>query len=176
MPNDIHSPELTPAPASEPPPAPAPVRINSIDQLKGLCAESVMARFVIDGLPVEVPCRRLTSREEAVIQAIEREVQPKLVKGATGKPEDDRYDYLDPKYIERRHQAGLTVRAMTIYTGCTLVAAGHPGLTDRQAITDYVETTFPNHILQIIYLTIVGGGLEVGERVNFFSGRGSPLN
>lgn len=155
--------------------APPPVLITSIDQLSLMVAAPLHAEFSLDGRVVRIPCRRLTPREEATINAIEREVAPpKVIKGP--KPDDDRIDYISPDYVARREEAARIMRAVTLYTACPVIAAGRPGLTDRRQILDHVESLFTTHILDLIHLTIRAGGIDVSERVNFTSPPASAQN
>jgi hypothetical protein len=90
-----------------------------------------------------------------------------LVKGRT--PEEDRYDYNNEKYQAELEKLKRTARALAVYTGCPAVQAGKPGLSNRDEIRDYVQGILTEHILNILHLNIMAGGLDVAERVNFTS-------
>jgi hypothetical protein len=154
------------------------VRIESLSQLQARCEQPMAVRFVLDGQVIEVPVRRLTPAEQEKVDQVydfaenrSRELRPPLLKGRT--PEEDRYDYNNEKYQAELEKLKRTARALAIYTGCPAVQAGKPGLDNRDEIRDYVQGMLTEHILNLLHLNIMAGGLDVAERVNFTSPPGS---
>jgi len=112
---------------------------------------------------VSLDVQRLSPQAEDAVRAIRRESQPPW-----NKDQGD-YNRLDSKYLAARDTLERIARSVTIYSGCPLVAAGKPGLTQRNEIHAHVQTLFSDTILEIIFLTISGGGIELEDRANFIS-------
>lgn len=144
------------------PPA-QPDVITDIAALQSLCQAPLPCRFKLDGRDVEIPCRRLLPREQELLLAKQREVRPTRIPGKT--PEEDRYDTSSADYLARRDRNEKTVRALGIYLGCPAVAAAAPGLgSDHQKIYEHVQGLFTEMILELLFATIVSGGVEAAER------------
>jgi hypothetical protein len=141
----------------------APLAVTSAEQLQALCRKPIVCTFRIDRQAVSVEVQRLSPQAEEAVRAIRREAQPPWNK------EQGDYNRLDPKFLNARDNLERIARSLTIYSGCPMVSAGKPGLTNRNDIHAYVQTLFSDTILEIIFLTISGGGIELEDRANFIS-------
>jgi hypothetical protein len=153
---------------------PQVMRITNLAELQARCERPIAVQFVLDGQVIEVPVRRLSPAEQEKVDQVydfaenrSRELRPPLLKGRT--PEEDRYDYNNEKYQAELEKLKRSARALAIYTGCSAVQAGKPGLSNRDEIREYVQGILTEHILNILHLNIMAGGLDVAERVNFTS-------
>ena len=147
-----------------------PLRIATADTLDALIIAPLIARFTLDGRTIEIPCRRLSPREDEQIVAQERSARPKRI--ATAPNAMVEYDTVSEEYHLRRQLAEKTARAMAVYMGCALVSGRKPGLTTPKEIYDHVQGTWTEWIIEIIGQTVRVGGVsvssaEVNDAANF---------
>ena len=140
--------------------------ITSLAELLAVIEQPLVCRFAIDGRPVELKVRRISSAVDEQRRAILRAPLP---------PWDaKRNDYvmLDPNYRAARELAEEQARAVVVYHCCPEVAALKPGLLGHAEITEFVKTVLPPLLLETIALTALAGGFgdgEVNKRANFTS-------
>jgi hypothetical protein len=155
-------PKKTQAPAGA-----AGITIAALAELQRICAEDIPCVFQIDGKTITLPVQRMNAHAEEVVRAIRREAQPKW------NPQMKEYDHTEPGYLQRRDEAQMEARSYLVYTGCKLVAAGKPQLTNRKEIHVYVSGLLPATVLDVLASTIEIGGVSLIERANFTSTAGS---
>lgn len=151
---------------------PKVLKITDAAELTALVNKPLLARFAVDDQVVEIPCRRLTPAEEEQLFAIERSVRPRRIENKAV-PGGFEFDTSSPEYQAAVAQAKKRARAMAIYMGCPLLAKQQPGLTDGQKITEFVQATWTEWVIEIVGQTIRSGGIgvapevEVNELANF---------
>jgi len=156
-------------------PQPAPiVVIDSIDQLTALLSDRIDCQFAYKGTVIRIPVTALSASTAEKVRALRRAAVPpfKRERGPNGG-----YDDYDAVYTKSREDNEKKARALIVYTHCPAVAKGKPGLTDTNEIFAYVQGLWSENILEIISLTIQGGGLstDLEERVDFTLAGGSPI-
>jgi hypothetical protein len=146
-----------------------PTPITSLKEMLGLLETPVQARFNLDGRECQVQVKRALPGVMEKRRALLRAPQPPYVK------DWGRHDDLNPQYLQRRDEAILQARSLTVYLCCPEIAALKPGLTDPAGIHAALIALFPESILELIELSALAGGLDVDvqERANFTSG--APL-
>lgn len=159
--------------AKQPNKKPQAIQITSPDQLTKLLTQPIIARFKVDDVNVELPCRRLTPAEEERLRQIERSVRPIRVpnKAVSGGFE---YDTQSVEYIERVARVRKMARAMAVYLGCPAVNQMKPGVVTPEEITAFIEGLWTEWIIEIVAQTIRMGGIgvpaeeqEVNDLANF---------
>lgn len=160
------------------PPPPAPTRIASWQQLDELCAAPITARFLLDGRLIELPLRRLSPAEQHRLDTVynftsarSSEVRPPLVAGAS-----DKYNHEDADYVLKLEHLRRLARAMTIYAACPVLQAAGPVLTQREEIAVFVNSKLTDQLLDLLFVTISVGGLDLADRVSFTSPLDSTTN
>ena len=148
-----------------------PTAIESLDQLQALVDAPVYALFALDNQPLKVPCRRADQALQEQVRALRRKAQPPRMKEAG--PNGDHYDYGNLAYQEAHERNTKIARALLVYSGCPMVSAKKPGLTDASQIHEFVKTILSENILEIIAGTVEIGGIGMVERVDFTSAAGS---
>jgi hypothetical protein len=161
--------KLKPKAEDKPPP---PLTIKSLDELRGIVEKTVTVEVIFDGRPLAIEVRRLTPREDMIIQEILDVVVCPVIQGKT--PEQDRPDYASLDYIRKKNQAEVEARALAIYWCVPILQQGRPGLTDRREITDYVQSLLNAQMLTVLFAAVRHGGVTLGELVNFTSTNPSP--
>jgi hypothetical protein len=145
------------------PAATKPLLVEHLDQLQALVDRPVMCRFALDQQEVELPCKRLTAEMDEVVRGLKRQAQPPFIKDRGD------YDYTNQAYLKLREENERKARSLLVYWGCPAVAAKKPGLTNQEEIHKFVREILAENILEMISLTVQGGGLDVTQRVNFTS-------
>jgi hypothetical protein len=140
--------------------------VENLDQLTAIVNEPVMCEFTLCGQALRLPCRRVSQELDEQVRAIRREAVP-MYKKTLGKDGD--YDYMDPAYQAKRDLNEKIARSLTVYAGCPAIAAKKPGLTNKNEIHAFVKTILTEHIVELIFLTIQGGGMVLVDRANFIS-------
>lgn len=145
------------------------VTIGTADELTALIGTPVNCRFKLDSRIINVPVQRMSAATAEEVRKLRRQAQP---------PWNDArkdYDVMSQNYLATRDKNEKKARALIVYTHCPAVAAKKPGLTNQDEIFGFVQGLFAENVLEILSLTIQGGGLEVDleERTNFISPPGS---
>jgi len=143
--------------------------ITSLKDLRAALDAPLTCAFAVDGLPVQLKVRRITSQIDEQRRAVVRAVTPPYVR------ERNDYDMLSPQYRAALTVAEDQARSLVVYHCCPEVAAANPGLTDPAAIHNHVRGLLPPMIQEMIALTALAGGLEaeVNAKANFTSTPGS---
>jgi len=86
----------------------------------------------MDGQIYKVPCKRTNQTVEERILALRRRAQPPRMKDPG--PNGDYYNHADPAYLDLQTKYDKMARALRVYTGCPVIAAKKPGLTNEEEI------------------------------------------
>lgn len=142
-----------------------PKPVSSLKEILGILETPLTVEFNLNEQPCRLEVRRAMSSVMERRREILRAPQPPWVK------ERNSYDDLNPQYMQRRDEAILTARALTVYLCCPEVAALKPGLVTPEQIRSAVKDLLPENIQELIELTACAGGLdvEVTRRANFMS-------
>lgn len=150
---------------------------RTLDELQALCDRPILCRIELDGEWVEIPCRRLRPAETErinliMLNAIENAEIVLRAISARQKP-NEKVPEADEAEVKRqmrlKSENERDAIAMAVYLGCPLFSEGRPNLKDRKEISEYVYSKLTETIIQILYRTIVEGGIGLEERVNFSS-------
>lgn len=153
-----------------------PRELESLEAFKATLNEPLFCQLTIGGKDIKIRCQRLPAAKQAEIDVIwspratvfwmaSSEVQPPRKKGDDGKLD---YDVEDPDYQGSLKSKRREARALTVYHGVPMLQEAKPGLKDRHEIQRFIETTFSDVLLDMLYETIVGEGLGgLLERANF---------
>lgn len=151
---------------------PQELTINSADELMAILTETIECRFVYKGKMIRVPVTPLSASTAEKVRELRRKALPpfRRERGPNGS-----YDELDPAYLKARDENEKKARAVIIYAHCPAVAEKKPGILNPDEIYQFVQGLFTESILEILSLTIQGGGLsnELDERVDFTLAGGS---
>ena len=139
--------------------------ITTLTALREAMSKPLTAEFTLDGTPVRLSVNRITSRVAEMHRAILRAPQPPYVKDRNA------YDTFNQGYRQAMERAELESNSVVAYHCCPELASGQPGLTDPAAIHKYVSDQLPPHLVELLALTALAGGVstEVRTRANFTS-------
>ncbi len=152
------------APIAAPVVAPT-VAITSLKDIQALCQQLNKVEFDYFGKQCVLEVRRLFPHEEAKINEIIEAVVPAIIKGKT--PEEDRLDLNNPNYVKAKSEAALKARAQAIYWAVPAIQVDRPGLTDLNAVRDYVQSILTEPILDVLWQATRKTGIDLAELVNF---------
>lgn len=158
-------------------PAPEPKKepkvVASLADLQNAVDEHFELSINYNGVDYLVKARRLRPFESAQLTEILSRPIPPVIRGDPTKPQTDRYNREDPKFVKESRDAYLTARAIAIYRCVPVVADGKPNLTDPRAITEYIQGTekdkgvWNDAILSTLWEVLNDGGVRKAAYTNF---------
>lgn len=148
------------------PPAPTPLRVNTLEELEAMCREIIPVPVQLNGKVVRIPVRRLTPDETVQLDEKLAVVHPPLIKpdGPDGKPV---YDFTNPDYLKQIAQTTRLVRSIGLYWTCPLFQQSKPGLQDATAIHEFIMGQLTEGLLETLWGVVTSEGASLEKRVNF---------
>ena len=158
-----------------PPPEPKkePKVVASLADLQSAVDEHFEIGIEYNGVPYVIKARRLRPFETAQLAEILTRPIPPVIRGDPTKPQTDRYDRDNPKYVKEEREAFQMARAIAVYRCIPVIAEGKPNLTDPRAITEYIQGNekekgvFNDAILSTFWNVLNDGGVRKAAYTNF---------
>ncbi|HXJ61147.1 MAG TPA: hypothetical protein VNU68_31260 [Verrucomicrobiae bacterium] len=151
------------------------------EPLKGLAAireavaKPVLIKFQYNGQDCEMEARHLTPHEAEMLKLQIDEIMPPIIKGKT--EAEDRFDYTNKDYLQRKTRVEHEVRAQAIFWACPdfkkaaedakhewAAAAYEPKA--RLEVVKFVQGLLVDEALEVIYNTIIRPAINLPQQVN----------
>jgi len=172
--------KTTPKPPQEDPiqdaadkPKPKDSVLRGLDAISVVMGGPLTVHFNIKERPCELLARYLNAEESELLKLQLDEIMPPLIRGKN--EADDRFDYTNKEYLQRKTITESSVRAQAIFWTCMDVQNKANGEVKKDemykpsqtaAIKTFVQKLLPEDVLETIYRQVTRTPISIPKHVN----------